>query len=344
MQAAEQDNAQQHDALSASTRQLRPLKRSQATCDAGATPAKTATKKQKTAPAAAAAKPKKAVAKDAPKTATKKQKTAPAAAKKAVAKDASKTARAKSKTDAKAKAAGAKGKTAGAKAADASTKTKRLSATDALIKYRARLLQLPAAQFAPLDGKWLSVYDTTLRHKPSKNAAAYEPAPGVFQPAWTQVLADVATQHGARVCGVLPHYAHAHAEHPSLMHYEAMPQWVEPEQVAAYHAAGILDAQPLRVFVGKASGCSSATSSPLAMTAADYRPDASWRMHAPAPASAPASAPAECTSLKAAAPAPAECASIEAAAPAECASIEAPADALAALVSAAAVSEAVASA
>ncbi|AJF98076.1 hypothetical protein TW95_gp1342 [Pandoravirus inopinatum] len=136
---------------------------------------------------------------------------------------------------------------------------KKLPLKDAHTKYRARLAVMPKADFAVLDGAWLSVFDPHLR----KRASFPE---GHFSPKWTQVLAEVAHEKGATIKGVLPHYATTIEGTDNLKAYEKMPHVVDKDRAEAYAAAGFDQVVAARVYVGPAVLAAGAASHPLPLS------------------------------------------------------------------------------
>lgn len=165
---------------------------------------------------------------------------------------------------------GSASKTAKKTKASAAPAPKKLPLKDAHTKYRARLAVMPKADFAVLDGAWLSVFDPHLR----KRASFPE---GHFSPKWTQVLAEVAREKGAIVKGVLPHYATTIEGTDNLKAYEKMPQIVDKERAGAYAAAGFDQVTPARVYVGPAVLAAGVGESPFAFVHADTIDDAFWQ-------------------------------------------------------------------
>ncbi|AVK74774.1 tRNA-synt 1g incomplete domain containing protein [Pandoravirus quercus] len=147
---------------------------------------------------------------------------------------------------------------------------KKLPLKDAHTKYRARLAVMPKADFAVLDGAWLSVFDPHLR----KRASFPE---GHFSPKWTQVLAEVAHEKGATIKGVLPHYATTIEGTDNLKAYEKMPHVVDKDRAEAYAAAGFDQVVAARVYVGPAVLAAGVGESPFAFVHADMIDDAFWQ-------------------------------------------------------------------
>lgn len=147
---------------------------------------------------------------------------------------------------------------------------KRLGLKDAHTKYRARLAVMPAADFAVLDGAWLSVFDPQLR----KRASFPE---GAFSPKWTQVLAEVAREKGAVIKGVLPHYATTIEGSANLKAYEKMAHIVDKGRAADYAAAGFDQVEAARVYVGPTVLAAGVTESPFAFVHSDSIDDAFWQ-------------------------------------------------------------------
>ncbi|AGO84021.1 hypothetical protein psal_cds_362 [Pandoravirus salinus] len=160
-------------------------------------------------------------------------------------------------------------KTAG-KTKSVASVPKKLPLKDAHTKYRARLAVMPKADFAVLDGAWLSVFDPHLR----KRASFPE---GHFSPKWTQVLAEVAREKGATVKGVLPHYATTIEDTDNLKAYEKMPQVVDKDRAEAYAAAGFDQVVAARVYVGPAVPAAGVGESPFAFLHSDMIDDAFWQ-------------------------------------------------------------------
>ncbi|AGO82454.1 hypothetical protein pdul_cds_409 [Pandoravirus dulcis] len=209
------------------------------------------------------------------KTAKSSTKAGATTTKKAAKTSAAKGATTKTKTAKKpagkgASSSGSASKTAKKTKASAAPAPKKLPLKDAHTKYRARLAVMPKADFAVLDGAWLSVFDPHLR----KRASFPE---GHFSPKWTQVLAEVAREKGAIVKGVLPHYATTIEGTDNLKAYEKMPQIVDKERAGAYAAAGFDQVTPARVYVGPAVLAAGVGESPFAFVHADTIDDAFWQ-------------------------------------------------------------------
>ncbi|WBR14449.1 Flagellar biosynthetic protein-like domain-containing protein [Pandoravirus kuranda] len=147
---------------------------------------------------------------------------------------------------------------------------KKLGLKDAHTKYRARLAVMPAADFAVLDGAWLSVFDPQLR----KRASFPE---GAFSPKWTQVLAEVAREKGAVIKGVLPHYATTIEGSANLKAYEKMAHIVDKGRAADYAAAGFDQVEAARVYVGPTVLAAGVAESPFAFLHSDSIDDAFWQ-------------------------------------------------------------------
>lgn len=224
----------------------------------GSTKTKTATKAKAAKPSAKAG------------AATTKKATKASAAKGATPKSATKTAKKPA-----AKGASASSSTSASKAVKKTkaapvSAPKKLPLKDAHTKYRARLAVMPKADFAVLDGAWLSVFDPHLR----KRASFPE---GHFSPKWTQVLAEVAHEKGVTVKGVLPHYATTIEGTDNLKAYEKMPHIVDKERAGAYAAAGFDQVVAARVYVGPAVLAAGVVESPFAFVHADTVDDAFWQ-------------------------------------------------------------------
>jgi len=177
-----------------------------------------------------------------------------------------------------------KSKTASGKAKKVSTRSKkgeekpkkskkieRLSSKDALIKYRARLSTISEEDFAELDGCWISVYEPTLKEK-----VKFEE--GIFPFKWTKVLAEVASEKGATILGVIPHYGKGIENSGNLKFFKAMPQIVEKDLVTKYKKAGMKGVEGKRVYVGKTVGAGREKQSDFAMMAQDNHNDAFWQV------------------------------------------------------------------
>jgi len=140
------------------------------------------------------------------------------------------------------------------------SKKRLLSDTSALLKYEHRLDLLPAAAFAPLDKKWISLYDKDIRHK--------HLAEGSFPVPWTSVLQRVAAKHGYQIRGVLPHY---HRADPPI--FEVRPDIVE-EQFKDNYAGEIT---PARVYIPPTTSKSKNDMSVLAFSQKDRLNDKEWQ-------------------------------------------------------------------
>lgn len=145
-------------------------------------------------------------------------------------------------------------------------KKTKLSAMDARIKYRARLSTLDPKDFAVLDGKWISVYEPSLRKT--------SPKEGNF-PKWTAILNEEAQDKGVHIKGVLPHYSRT-IEGTDLKVYEVKPEIVDWDKEEEYKEAGYNKVLPERVYVGKAFKTMGLEESPFAFTVQDTKNDVFW--------------------------------------------------------------------
>jgi hypothetical protein len=144
--------------------------------------------------------------------------------------------------------------------AEPDPKRRTLSNTESLAKYEYRLQQLPAAVFACLDQKWLSVYDPSIRNT--------HLGANVFPIAWTRVLQRVASQHGVTILGLLPHYHRG-----AVPIFEVRPDIVEATCAAKY--AG--QVFPGRVHIPPAASGKICATDVFAYGPKDKRNDADWQ-------------------------------------------------------------------
>nr|UMO78819.1 ADK superfamily incomplete domain containing protein [Pandoravirus belohorizontensis] len=247
-------------------------KKSSASGPAKASSAKATGKSATTAKASSAKSSTKATGKSSTKTtgATTKKATKAGAAKGATSKATTKKPTGKAGAGKAASSSGSASKTVKKTKASAAPAPKKLPLKDAHTKYRARLAVMPQADFAVLDGAWLSVFDPHLR----KRASFPE---GHFSPKWTQVLAEVAREKGAAIKGVLPHYATTIEGTDNLKAYEKMPHVVDKDRAEAYAAAGFDRVVAARVYVGPAVLAAGVAESPFAFVHADTVDDAFWQ-------------------------------------------------------------------
>ncbi|BCU03679.1 ADK superfamily incomplete domain containing protein [Pandoravirus japonicus] len=249
-----------------------PAKKARTSSSAGSKKSTTTTTKAKKSGATGSTKTK--AAKPSAKTgaaATKKAaKTSAAKGATTKTKSATKTAKKPAGKAASSSSSGSASKTVKKTKASAAPAPKKLPLKDAHTKYRARLAVMPKADFAVLDGAWLSVFDPHLR----KRASFPE---GHFSPKWTQVLAEVAREKGATIKGVLPHYATTIEGTDNLKAYEKMPHVVDKDRAEAYAAAGFDQVVAARVYVGPAVLAAGVAESPFAFVHADTIDDAFWQ-------------------------------------------------------------------
>nr|UDO47675.1 hypothetical protein [Pandoravirus massiliensis] len=274
-------------ATAASGDQEPPAKKARKSSGASAQSEATATKQKKTRSSAAATKKKgtaaatgakkkadadgKKTTKKATLTGTKRKASAEATKKAATPKKKAKSsASGASTSSAKSTKKAAAPKKKAAATTPKAPAIKKLGLKDAHTKYRARLAVMPAADFAVLDGAWLSVFDPQLR----KRASFPE---GAFSPKWTQVLAEVAREKGAVIKGVLPHYATTIEGSANLKAYEKMAHIVDKGRAAEYAAAGFDQVEAARVYVGPTVLAAGVTESPFAFVHSDSIDDAFWR-------------------------------------------------------------------
>jgi len=168
------------------------------------------------------------------------------------------------------------GKKSGVPAVTATKKTssskrkgvEKLGPQDAHIKYRARLSTIPDSEFSMLHQRWISVYEPSLRKKGSYKI-------GDFPLKWMKVLNEVATEKGATILGVLPHYSRS-IDDTDLKAYEAKPECVDWDRVSEYHKMGYEDVIGNRIYVGRKNAMSNVEESKFAFKASDTHSDLFW--------------------------------------------------------------------